>query len=153
MGGIIRIPRALFRAQAQPPELCAPVRYYSAECQIVIELLQRELPQSKERILPLLHNPPKACFVALNAAFWKIRKGSLYKPKEKLSGSINLPRVFEAYLGSPALLMKAPVLLEPAHSIHSTYRRFQCQKRFYHQNCGRPIKRQWVQASMLIVLP
>ena len=98
MGGIIRIPRALFRVQAQPPELCAPVRYYSAECQIVIELLQREVPQSKERIFPLLHNPPKACFVALNAAFWKIRKGPLYKPKEKLSGSINLPRVFEAYL-------------------------------------------------------
>jgi hypothetical protein len=98
MGGIIRIPRALFKVQAQPIELCATVRYYSAECQIVIELLQRGLPQSKERVLPLLHNPPKACFVALNAAFREIRIGPLNKPKEKLSGSINFPRVFEAYL-------------------------------------------------------
>jgi hypothetical protein len=42
--------------------------------QIVLELLQRGLHTTKERIIPLLHNPPKICFVTLNRILREIRE-------------------------------------------------------------------------------
>jgi hypothetical protein len=72
-------------------ELCRtiPARYikYKKKCarkrrlalkeqvrQIVLELHQRGLHPSKERVIPLLHNPPKACFVTLNDVLREIRE-------------------------------------------------------------------------------
>ena len=42
--------------------------------QIVLELHQHGLHPSKERIIPLLHNPPNSCFVTLNEILKEIRK-------------------------------------------------------------------------------
>jgi hypothetical protein len=42
--------------------------------QIVLELHQRGLHPTKERVIPLLHNPPKACFVTLNDVLREIRE-------------------------------------------------------------------------------
>jgi hypothetical protein len=43
--------------------------------QIVLELLQRGHHTTKEeRVIPLLHNPPKVCFVTLNRILREIRE-------------------------------------------------------------------------------
>jgi hypothetical protein len=42
--------------------------------QIVLELHQRGFHPAKERVLTLLHNPPKACFVTLNEMLREIRE-------------------------------------------------------------------------------
>lgn len=73
------------------PELCRAIAArhidYVKECarkrrlalkeqvrQIVLELHQSGLHPSKERVIPLLHNPPMACFVTLNELLREIKE-------------------------------------------------------------------------------